>query len=107
MCDLARSLDEFCMGNVLTHTYDQIITSQVAQAVRGVASETMPKCNSCAFNAYCGHCQVRSFYQHGSPLPEGPDDFECERNLKMIPYLFKKLIDDGNPDKEILESWVD
>lgn len=107
VCDLARSLDEFCMGNVLTHTYDEIITSQVAQAVRGVSSETMPKCNSCAFNAYCGHCQVRSFYQHGSPLPEGPDDFECERNLKMIPYLFKKLIDESDPDKEILESWVD
>lgn len=106
ICDLARSLEEYRLGNVMTHTYDQISISELAKVVRSISSETMPKCNSCAFNAYCGHCPVISFYQHGSPLPEGPDDFECEKNLKIIPYLFKKLIDNNNVDGKILESWV-
>lgn len=104
ICDQARSIDTLSMGNVMKNSYDEIITSPTALALRNIASETLPKCHSCAFSAYCGHCIVRSLREHGSPLPEGPNDFDCETYGKMIPYLFKKLMD--KEDGAILNSWV-
>lgn len=104
LCDLGRSIDLMKFGNVMTHTYDEVITSESARILRGIASETLPKCNSCVFSGYCGHCAVRSIREHGSPLPEGPDDFECEVALQRWPYLFRKLIDPQ--DSAIMTNWV-
>ncbi len=105
LCDLGRSIDLMKFGNVMTHTYDEVVTSESARMLRGIASETLPKCNSCVFSGYCGHCAVRSIREHGSPLPEGPDDFECEVALQRWPYLFRKLMDDPQ-DSAIMTSWV-
>lgn len=103
-CDASRSLEQMKLGNVLTHTYDDIQMAEPALVIRSISSEQLPKCKSCAFNAYCGHCAVRRMRQHGSPLPEGPEDFECEIALKMFPYLFRKLL---NPENAaILNRWV-
>ena len=104
LCDLGRSIDLMQFGNIMTHTYDEVVTSESARMLRGIASETLPKCNSCVFSGYCGHCAVRSIREHGSPLPEGPDDFECEVALQRWPYLFKKLMDPQ--DSEIMTNWV-
>lgn len=46
LCDLGRSIDLMKFGNVMTHTYDEVITSESARMLRGIASETLPKCNS-------------------------------------------------------------
>lgn len=105
LCDLGRSIEMMTYGNVMTHTYDEVVTSDSATTLRGIASETLPKCNSCVFNGYCGHCVVKSIREHGSPLPEGPDDFECEVALQRWPYLFKKLM--APQDAAILTGWVD
>lgn len=92
------------MGNVFTDTYDAVITSENGFATRCMASDLLPKCSTCAFNAYCGHCPIRSLQQHGTSLLEEPDDFECQSYIRMIPYLFKKL---GNvEDAKILTKWV-
>ncbi len=92
------------MGNVFTDTYDAVITSENEVTTRGIAGDLLPKCSTCAFNAYCGHCPIRSLRQHGSSLLEEPDDFECQSYIRMIPYLFKKLGD--VEDAKILTKWV-
>ena len=92
------------MGSVFTDTYDGVITSTNGVTARCLASDLLPKCSTCAFNAYCGHCSVRTLQQHGSSLLEAPDDFECQSYIQMIPYLFNKLKD--VKDAELLAEWV-
>lgn len=92
------------MGSVFTDTYDAVMASENGVTARSIASDLLPKCSTCAFNAYCGHCPIRSLQQHGSSLLEEPDDFECQSYIRMIPYLFKKLGD--VEDAKILTKWV-
>lgn len=92
------------MGNVLTDTYDDVFTSDTAMALRTIASETLPKCQSCPFGPYCGYCVARGINQHGSPIPNIPLDFECQIYREMIPHLFRKLL--NRDDALILSSWV-
>ena len=92
------------MGNIFTDTYNEVITAENGVGARCLTSDLLPKCSTCAFNAYCGHCPVQCLQQHGSSLLEEPDDFECRSYIRMIPYLFKKL---GNvEDAKILTKWV-
>ncbi|MBI1926270.1 radical SAM protein [Candidatus Poribacteria bacterium] len=103
LCDVGRTVDMMHVGNVMTHTYDEVVTSEAARLIRTIDSSTLPKCNACAFNSFCGHCAVRSIREHGSPLPEGPNDFECDTYMEIFPYLFKQLKDPvAGP---ILYSW--
>ncbi|MDE0019636.1 MAG: SPASM domain-containing protein [Candidatus Poribacteria bacterium] len=92
------------MGSVFTDTYDTVINSENGLAARCCASDLLPKCSTCAFNAYCGHCPARSLQQHGTSLLSEPDDFECQSYIQMIPYLFNKL--KNVKDAELLTKWV-
>jgi radical SAM protein with 4Fe4S-binding SPASM domain len=103
-CDGGRSVPMLVMGNVLTDTYDDVFTSDTAMALRTIASETLPKCQSCPFGPYCGYCVARGINQHGSPIPNIPLDFECQIYREMIPHLFRKLL--NRDDALILSSWV-
>lgn len=103
-CDEGRSVSELAYGNVLTHTYDDIITSETALFSRSLATEVLPMCNTCPVQAYCGACLVRGRSYHGHPVPEPAGSFECELHLKMTPYLIKKLMDKDTA--KILNSWV-
>ncbi|MDE0019637.1 MAG: radical SAM protein [Candidatus Poribacteria bacterium] len=103
-CDEGRSIPELAYGNVLTHTYDDIITSETALFSRSFATEVLPMCNTCPVQAYCGACFVRGTSYEGHPVPEPAGSFECELHLKMAPYLIKKMMDKDTA--KILNSWV-
>jgi radical SAM protein with 4Fe4S-binding SPASM domain len=103
-CDAGRSVSMLIIGNVLTHTYDEVFTSDTAMALRTIASETLPMCQSCPFGPYCGYCVARGINQHDSPIPNIPLDFECQIYSKMIPHLFRKLL--NREEAAILNSWV-
>jgi uncharacterized protein len=92
-CDGGRSVEMLALGNVLTDTYDQVYTSETARALRTLASETLPLCQSCAFGPYCGYCVARGINQHGSPVPHTLQDSECRVFKAMLPFLFRKLLD--------------
>jgi len=93
------------MGSVFTDTYDMVITSTNGVTARCLASDLLPKCSTCAFNAYCGHCSVRSRQQPGTSLLEEPEDFECQSYIRMIPYLFNTLR--SMKDAKLLRKWVE
>lgn len=103
-CDQARSNPMFSLGNVATHTYDECYSSDVSRLARTLISELYPRCRGCAFGAYCGYCVARGTRQHGTPQPKMPEDFECSVYRRMIPVLFRKLMD---PQQAwVLNSWV-
>jgi radical SAM protein with 4Fe4S-binding SPASM domain len=103
-CDGGRSVPMLIMGNVLTDTYDEVFTSDTAIALRTIASETLPECQTCPFGPYCGYCVARGINQHSNPIPDVPLDFECQIYREMIPHLFRKLL--NREEAAILNSWV-
>ena len=103
-CDAGRSIDMLVLGNVMEHTYEDIINSDIAQALRSVSRETMPKCNTCAFSPYCQYCFVKAANVEGSPITKIPMDHQCETFITMIPHLFKKFLD--KEEAEVLSSWA-
>jgi His-Xaa-Ser system radical SAM maturase HxsB len=103
-CDGGRSVPMLIMGNVLTDTYDEVFTSDTAMALRTLAAETLPECQTCPFGPYCGYCVARGINQHGSPIPDVPLDFECHIYNEMLPYLFRRLL--NREEAAILNSWV-
>jgi radical SAM protein with 4Fe4S-binding SPASM domain len=102
-CDGGRSVPLLVMGNVLTDTYDEVFTSDTALALRTIASETLPQCQSCPFGPYCGYCVARGINQHGNPIPNVPRDFECHIYSQMIPHLFQKLL--NREEALLLNQW--
>ena len=103
-CDGGRSVPMLIMGSVLSDTYDEVYASDTAMALRTLAAETLPECQTCPFGPYCGYCVARGINQHGGPIPDIPLNFECQIFREMIPHLFKKLI--NREDAAILNSWV-
>ncbi len=103
-CDGGRSVEMLGLGNVLTDTYDEVFASDTVMALRTLASETLPECQTCPFGPYCGYCVARGINQHGGPLPNVPLDFECQIYREMVPYLFGKLL--NREDAVILNDWV-
>jgi len=104
-CDGARSIPMLKLGHVSDTTYDELITSEGARALRTLAAECLPLCESCPFSPYCGYCVARGINQHGSPIPKIPLDFDCQIYREMIPYLFKRLM--NREDALILNQWAD
>lgn len=103
-CDAGRSIELLKLGHVATHTYEEIVTSPTARNLRGVASETLPKCRTCAFNPYCAYCFVETVHVTGNPLPKIPMDHQCQLYIQTIPYLFEKLT---HPEEAaILTRWA-
>jgi len=94
-CDGDRSVEMLTMGNVLTNGYDEVFSSDTAIALRTLASETLPECQTCPFGSYCGYCVARGVNQHGSPIPNIPFDSECQMYKEMIPYLFRSALVTG------------
>ena len=103
-CDGGRSVEMLKLGNVLTDTYDEVFTSDTAMALRTLAAETLPECQTCPFGPYCGYCVARGINQHGGPIPNIPLNFECQIYREMIPHLFRKLF--SREEAAILNSWV-
>jgi His-Xaa-Ser system radical SAM maturase HxsB len=103
-CDGGRSVSMLALGNVLSDAYDEVFTSDTAKALRTLASETLPACQTCPFGPYCGYCISRGINQHGTPIPNVPLDFECRVYRAALPHLFKKLLDPASA--AILNSWV-
>ena len=103
-CDGGRSVPMLTLGNVLTDTYDAVYASPTVMALRSLAGETLPQCQTCAFSPYCGYCVARGINQHGTPVPQTALDFECQIYQEMLPDVFRKLLVKQNA--AILVGWV-
>lgn len=103
-CDGGRSVPMLTLGNVLTDTYDAVYASPTVMALRSLAGETLPQCQTCAFSPYCGYCVARGINQHGTPVPQTAQDFECQIYQEMLPDLFRMLL--VKQDAAILTGWV-
>jgi His-Xaa-Ser system radical SAM maturase HxsB len=96
----------FRLGNVNTHTWEQIITSD---ALLGPLEESfagsVPMCSECAFQPYCGADPVFHHATQGDYVGRKPSSGFCSRNMAIIRRLIS-LLEENKEKKRILYRWV-
>jgi His-Xaa-Ser system radical SAM maturase HxsB len=110
--DEARMLAEmndrtFCLGNVLTHSRAQILTSPAfVKVLEAACNQSLPGCSDCAFQPYCGSDPVYHHATQGDMHGHRPTSGFCRRNMETIRHLLG-LLQSSDPDvQNILWGWV-
>ncbi len=110
--DEARMLAEmgdkrFRLGNVHADDYQAIFGGTVArELVESSVVESLPGCNDCAFQTYCGADPVFHYATQGDLIGHRPTSAFCKRNMAIIRYLFSLLATEDEELYRILFSWI-
>ncbi len=103
VCDESRSMNLFCVGNVHTHTYAEIIKK--SRKLLGHTCGVNTLCEACIYHPFCGICAVGTYEGQGNIPPKLAIDHECQIRKAMMDYIFEKLIYDPQA-REILLDWA-
>jgi len=96
----------FRVGNVLTHTYEEIFYSERLQdLVLDTMTEAIPQCTDCAFQPVCGTDPVFHHATQGDLIGHRPTSDFCRRNMFVMKHLVTLLEDDPHA-AAVLRSWV-
>ncbi len=96
-CDEGRMLGEmgdssFCFGNVDNISYNDILNSNICNAVCSASClEAIPFCSDCAYQPYCGVCPVVNYSETNSIFSQVPADYRCKIHMGIQDILFKLL----------------
>ena len=111
-CDEGRMLAKmgdprFCMGNVNRDSYLELFTSPVMQELVGASCvETLPGCQSCVFQMYCGADPIRNYALQGDLVGHRPTSDFCEKHQAVLEFLLT-LLDEGRPEvMDVFWSWI-
>ncbi|MEY4495220.1 MAG: His-Xaa-Ser system radical maturase HxsB [Pseudomonadota bacterium] len=93
---LAEMGDEsFKLGNVLTNSYEEIfLNDALLNPIEESFSYSVPMCNDCAFEDYCGADPVFHHGIYGDFVARKPDSQFCQRNMAIFKYLIGKMESD-------------
>ncbi|MBU3547470.1 His-Xaa-Ser system radical SAM maturase HxsB [Polynucleobacter sp. MWH-Jannik1A5] len=87
--------DSFKLGNVLTNSYEEIFLNDVLlNPIEESFSYSVPMCNDCAFEDYCGADPVFHHGIYGDFVARKPDSQFCQRNMAIFKYLINKMESD-------------
>lgn len=108
-CDEGRMLaemgdDAFRLGTV-DDTYDSLMDSSVCKSVCIASSlESLPNCQDCVYQPYCGTCPVVHYAQTGDIMAKTPNDYRCQIYKGMFDLLFELLQDKAY--EAIFKTWL-
>jgi len=98
--------NSFELGNVLINSYEDIfLNPKLLDPIEESFAFSVPMCNECAFEAYCGADPV---FHHGvfkDFIGRKPDSEFCKRNMKIFKYLIKRMEHDPYV-KKLFMSWA-
>lgn len=105
-CDEGRMIgdDSFKLGNVFTHSYQELMQSKTMQACVFASCLDGLYCDYCAYKPYCGVCPVVNWKEYGSIYARSKGSFMCKIYEGMFDYIFELLQDKNKAD--ILRSWI-
>ncbi len=87
--------DQFRLGHVLTHSYQEIFTSpNLLDPLEASFAYSVPMCHDCAFEPYCGADPVFHYATSGDYLGRKPESDFCHRNMAIFRYLIQKMESD-------------
>jgi radical SAM protein with 4Fe4S-binding SPASM domain len=111
-CDERRMLyemgmDDFKIGNVFEHTYDEMMQSPGCKAVC-IASllEGQIKCCDCAYQPYCGTCPVINLAQEKDLFVKNTQAFRCKVYGGMLDIIFSILKNGSQEEINVLKKWI-
>lgn len=98
--------DQFKLGHVLTHSYQEIFTSpNLLDPLEASFAYSAPMCNDCAFEPYCGADPVFHYAISGDYLGRKPESDFCHRNMAIFRYLIQKMESDPFV-KRLFTTWA-
>lgn len=96
----------FELGNVLTDTYGEIfLNPKLLDALEDSFAYSVPGCNECAFENYCGADPVFHHSQFGDYVGRKPASSFCKRNKRIFKYLIARMEKDKQV-KRIFTRWA-
>lgn len=96
----------FCLGNVHTHSYEQMFASNLMKSiVEQSCIESLPGCSDCAFNPYCGADPVFNYATQRDMIGVRPSNDFHKKNFYIIKYLLS-LYENDPQVREIFWSWI-
>lgn len=108
-CDEGRMIAEmgdnsFCLGNVDTHSYNDLIKCESCKAVcKASILENLPGCSDCVYLPYCGTCPATTYALENSLLSRTNNNYRCRTYKGILDILFDFLRNDKN--REIFRTW--
>jgi uncharacterized protein len=83
-CDCIGDPD-LTLGTMSREGIGNALDSEMAEAIRGRSTSTLPHCHDCDWRSFCGGtCLARSGLKR-------IDDQECEMALAIFPEIFRRL----------------
>ena len=110
-CDEGRMLASmgdtaFKLGNVFTHTYDEMMASPVCKTVcLSSTLEGLPECADCVYHPYCGTCPVLNYAADRNIFKRQAQDYRCRIYKGMLDTIFKILYRNDPEEIAIISKW--
>ncbi|MBN2881595.1 His-Xaa-Ser system radical SAM maturase HxsB [Candidatus Woesearchaeota archaeon] len=104
-CDEGRAFEEFKLGNVKTHTYNDIVTSEKAINLSNSSILDNYACSACVYKPYCGTCPVINYAEDGNIIPKLSKNSKCKFFKYVFDYVFDKLLNDTEISN-IFMNWM-
>jgi radical SAM protein with 4Fe4S-binding SPASM domain len=86
-CDEGRSHPDFRIGNVLTDSYEQVVTSERARQLVAYSLRDHDECQVCAYKPYCGVSPIVSKGESGQLDPIPHESSCCQRTLELFDFV--------------------
>ena len=104
--DEGRMNEMFLLGNVSTHNYSQILSSDKSQQLMGVSiNDNYAICDACAYKPWCGIDPVIVHSEQGNIIPKISNWSKHKLYEFQFDYVFEKLLFDKEARK-VLFSWL-
>lgn len=97
----------FRLGNVHENTYEQIFGgSTLRRMVASSCVESLPGCNDCALQVYCGGDPVFNHATQGDLIGHRPTSSFCRTNMTIMQNLFRMIATEDAELMRIFMSWI-
>lgn len=111
-CDEGRMMYEmgdesFKLGNVFESNYSELLATPICKTLcKSSIVESLPKCNNCVFQPYCGTCPVVNYSSTHDLYSKNIKDYRCQVYRGILELLFDIISKDNPEEMEILYSWI-
>lgn len=96
----------FRLGKVLENSYEEIFSSpNLLGPLEASFAYSVPMCNDCAFEPYCGSDPVFHHTIHGDYAGRKPESEFCFRNMEIFRFLIHKMETDAFV-RQLFTKWA-
>jgi uncharacterized protein len=98
--------DAFKLGNVLTHSYEALLTSDaLLHPLEESFTLSVPMCSDCAYEPFCGADPVYHYATTRDYVARKPVSDFCTRNMTIFKYLIE-LMESDPFVKNLFARWA-